>query len=153
MVCFICGVFSLTVVNEKTPNPRMDGCLFVSSFVGQRWPKATFVPKRYLCFPLRKGSGVELVGFEPTSKQGNHTLSTRLFQPFVFVWRQDLDHQPAPYPLNFTRATRLARAISDFPAPLNPWIRNHILGAMSRRITWWRNKASDLLCFDQAARA
>ena len=24
---------------------------------------------------------VELVGFEPTSAQGNHTLSTRLFQP------------------------------------------------------------------------
>lgn len=40
--------------------------------------------------------GVELVGFEPTSKQGNHTLSTRLFQPLVFVRRQDLDHQPAP---------------------------------------------------------
>ena len=39
---------------------------------------------------------VELVGFEPTSKQGNHTLSTRLFQPLVFVRRQDLDHQPAP---------------------------------------------------------
>ena len=28
---------------------------------------------------------VELVGFEPTSAQGNHTLSTRLFQPLVFV--------------------------------------------------------------------
>ena len=41
-------------------------------------------------------SNVELVGFEPTSKQGNHTLSTRLFQPLVFVRRQDLDHQPAP---------------------------------------------------------
>ena len=24
---------------------------------------------------------VELVGVEPTSEQGNHTLSTRLFQP------------------------------------------------------------------------
>lgn len=66
MVCFICGVFSLTVVNEQTPNPRMDGRLFVSSFVGQRWPKATFVPKRYLCFPLRRGSGVELVVNELT---------------------------------------------------------------------------------------
>ena len=101
MVCFICGVFSLTVVNEKTPNPRMEGRLFVSCFVGQRWPKATFVPKRYLCFPLRKGSGVELVGFEPTSKQGNHTLSTRLFRPAVFVHWQDPDHQPMPYPLKF----------------------------------------------------
>lgn len=101
----MCGVFSLTVANEKTPNPRMKGRLFVSCFVGQRWPKATFVPKRYLCFPLRKGSGVELVGFEPTSKQGNHTLSTRLFQPSVFVHWQDLDHQPMPYPLKFHSAS------------------------------------------------
>ena len=42
---------------------------------------------------------VELVGFEPTSKQGNHMLSTCLFQPSVFVLRQDLDHQSQPYPL------------------------------------------------------
>jgi len=27
---------------------------------------------------------VELVGFEPTSKQGNNMLSTRLSQPLVF---------------------------------------------------------------------
>ena len=39
---------------------------------------------------------VELVGVEPTSAQGNHTLSTRLFQPLVFEHRQDLDHQPIP---------------------------------------------------------
>ena len=42
---------------------------------------------------------VELEGVEPSSKQGNHTLSTCLFQPLVFVRRQDLDHQPSPYPL------------------------------------------------------
>ena len=42
---------------------------------------------------------VELVGFEPTSKQGNHTLSTRLFWPSVFVLQQDPDHQLQPYPL------------------------------------------------------
>ncbi len=44
---------------------------------------------------------VELVGFEPTSKQGNHTLSTRLFRPSVFVLQQDPDHQLQPYPLKF----------------------------------------------------
>ena len=44
---------------------------------------------------------VDLVGVEPTSAQGNHTLSTRLFQPSIFVCRQDLDHQPTSYPLNF----------------------------------------------------
>ena len=43
---------------------------------------------------------MDLVGVEPTSAQGNHTLSTRLFQPSIFVCRQDLDHQPTSYPLN-----------------------------------------------------
>ena len=44
---------------------------------------------------------VELAGVEPASKQGNHTLSTRLFQSSVFERRQDLDHQSSPYPLKF----------------------------------------------------
>ena len=48
---------------------------------------------------------VELVGFEPTSKQGNHMLSTCLFQPSVFVSRQDLDHQSRPYPLKLHQCT------------------------------------------------
>ena len=42
---------------------------------------------------------VELEGVEPSSKQGNHTLSTCLFQPSIFVHQQDLDHQLMPYPL------------------------------------------------------
>ena len=90
---------------------------------------------------------VELVGFEPTSAQGNHTLSTRLFQPLVFEAWQDLDHQPYPYLLNFTHASEPTQAISDCPAPLDPQIRNNILGAVSRSATLWRNKAN-LLCFD-----
>ena len=101
MVCFISGVFLLTFVDEKTSYPWMEGRFFASCFVGQRWLRATFVPKRYLRFPLRKGNDVELVGFEPTSKQGNHTLSTRLFRPAIFVHWQDPDHQPMPYPLKF----------------------------------------------------
>ena len=44
---------------------------------------------------------VELEGIEPSSKQGNHTLSTRLFRPSVFVLPQDPDHQRQPYPLSF----------------------------------------------------
>ena len=28
---------------------------------------------------------VEMEGVEPSSKQGNHTLSTRLFRTFIFV--------------------------------------------------------------------
>ena len=39
---------------------------------------------------------VELEGVEPSSKQGNHTLSTRLFQPSFFEHQQDLDHQLMP---------------------------------------------------------
>ena len=39
---------------------------------------------------------VELEGVEPSSAQGNHTLSTRLFQPSVFERQQDLDHQQTP---------------------------------------------------------
>ena len=44
---------------------------------------------------------VELEGVEPSSKQGNNTLSTRLFQPWIFELWQDLDHKPQPYPLKF----------------------------------------------------
>ena len=44
---------------------------------------------------------VELEGIEPSSAQGNHTLSTRLFQTAIFEVWQDLDHQSYPYPLKF----------------------------------------------------
>ena len=40
--------------------------------------------------------GVELEGVEPSSKQGNHMLSTRLVIGKVFERRQDRDRQPAP---------------------------------------------------------
>ena len=42
---------------------------------------------------------VELEGVEPSSKQGNHMLSTRLVIGEIFVHWQDRDRQPAPYPL------------------------------------------------------
>ena len=42
---------------------------------------------------------VELEGVEPSSKQGNNMLSTRLVIGGVFEHRQDRDRQPAPYPL------------------------------------------------------
>ena len=63
---------------------------------------------------------VELAGIEPASAQGNHTLSTCLFQTSIFEQQQDLDHQLLPYPLNFIRQPRLYLTISDLPAPLNP---------------------------------
>ena len=42
---------------------------------------------------------VELEGVEPSSKQGNNMLSTRLVIGKVFERRQDRDRQPASYPL------------------------------------------------------
>ena len=44
---------------------------------------------------------VELEGIEPSSKRGNHMLSTCLSLPSVFVCKQDQSHQLAPYPLKF----------------------------------------------------
>ena len=61
-------------------------------------PKGRFAMQRTLT-RVRPREGVTLVeleGVEPSSKQGNHTLSTRLFQPLVFVRQQDLDHQLTP---------------------------------------------------------
>ena len=46
---------------------------------------------------------VELEGIEPSSKRGNHKLSTCLSLPSVFERRQDQSHQPAPYLLKFHR--------------------------------------------------
>ena len=43
---------------------------------------------------------MELEGIEPSSKRGNHMLSTCLSLPSVFVRKQDQSHQLTPYPLN-----------------------------------------------------
>ena len=61
-------------------------------------PKERFAMQRTLT-RVRPREGVTLVeleGVEPSSKQGNHTLSTRLFQTSVFEHQQDLDHQLTP---------------------------------------------------------
>ena len=57
---------------------------------------------------------VELEGIEPSSAQGNHTLSTRLFQPLVFETWQDLDHQPCPYPLRFHTSNEACKSYFRF---------------------------------------
>ena len=66
-------------------------------------------------------SRVELAGVEPASKQGNHTLSTRLFWPSVFERQQDPDHQLSPYPLNLHQ--RLEAATGYFRLDLHRLIR------------------------------
>ena len=63
---------------------------------------------------------VELVGFEPTSKQGNHTLSTCLFWPSVFVSRQDPDHQSQPYPLKFHQGDEAHHGYFRFTCTAEP---------------------------------
>ena len=45
---------------------------------------------------------VELEGVEPSSKQGNNMLSTRLVIGGIFVHRQDRDRQHVPYPLGMS---------------------------------------------------
>ena len=64
---------------------------------------------------------VELAGVEPASKQGNHTLSTRLFWPSIFERQQDPDHQLSPYPLNLHQ--RLEAATGYFRLDLHRLIR------------------------------
>src|SRR5574344_1296127 len=59
-------------------------------------------------------------GFEPSSKQGNHTLSTRLFQPSVFELQQDLDHPLQPYPLIFIIVSRHTKTIPDYSYTARP---------------------------------
>ena len=61
------------------------------------WPAGS--RPTHFSFLISHFSLVELAGVEPASKQGNHTLSTRLFRPSVFVLQQDPDHQLQPYPL------------------------------------------------------
>lgn len=63
---------------------------------------------------------VELEGIEPSSKQGNHMLSTRLFRPLFFVHRQDPDHRPVPYPLKFRRTCKAAYGYPRFSCTTLP---------------------------------
>ncbi len=53
-------------------------------------------------------------GIEPSSKQGNHTLSTCLFLPWVFVMQQDQDHQLHPYPLKLHQRSEASADYSRF---------------------------------------
>ena len=46
---------------------------------------------------------VDLEGVEPSSKRGNHKLSTCLSLPSIFECRQDQSHQPAPYLLKLRK--------------------------------------------------
>ena len=63
---------------------------------------------------------VELEGFEPSSKRGNHTLSTCLFWPSVFVSRQDPDHQSQPYPLKIHQGDEAHHGYFRFTCTAEP---------------------------------
>ena len=57
-------------------------------------------------------AAVELEGTEPSSKRGNHKLSTCLSLPKFFVQEQNQSHQFLPYPLKFHQKRK---ATSDYP--------------------------------------
>lgn len=57
---------------------------------------------------------MELEGIEPSSKQGNHTLSTCLFRTSIFESRQDPDHRSRPYPQKLHHADGARRGYSRF---------------------------------------
>ena len=59
-------------------------------------------------------SYVELEGVEPSSKRGNHTLSTRLVFGGVFEHKQDRDHQLVPYPLKSHHSIKACCSQSRF---------------------------------------
>ena len=63
---------------------------------------------------------VELEGVEPSSTQGNHTLSTCLFLTLVFVLQQDQDHQLQPYPLKFHPRHEAAKDYFRFTCTAGP---------------------------------
>ena len=55
---------------------------------------------------------VDLEGIEPSSKRGNHKLSTCLSLPKFFVQEQNQSHQFLPYPLKFHQK---CEATSNYP--------------------------------------
>ncbi len=63
---------------------------------------------------------VELEGIEPSSKQGNHMLSTCLSLPSIFECKQDQSHQFTPYPLSFVRVARRNSNYSRFYCATKP---------------------------------
>ena len=85
----------LIKVSNPTESPTGDFPFFSSVFnyMQIKNPEIQGITGLFICFHR---TFVELEGVEPSSKQGNHTLSTRLFQTSVFECQQDLDHQLTP---------------------------------------------------------
>lgn len=82
------------------------------------------------------------MGVEPTSAQGNHMLSTRLFQPLIFVQQQDLDHQLMPYPLKSHAGTEAYLHYSRFASiAKTDRFGTTAVWAMSRSLALQGNKA------------
>ena len=85
---------------------------------------------------------MELEGVEPSSAQGNHMLSTRLFQPLIFVQQQDLDHQLMPYPLKSHAGTEAYLHYSRFASiAKTDRFGTTAVWAMSRSLALQGNKA------------
>ena len=73
----------LQIVSRLYVLPNRD--MYKRIIAATHWSYGDYLIKSFSCNLLFRVRGVELAGVEPASKQGNHTLSTRLFQPLVFV--------------------------------------------------------------------
>ena len=84
-------------------------------FKTQKNPGATWWFRDFrLVFRFISKHIVELEGIEPSSKQGNHTLSTCLFRTSIFESRQDPDHRSRPYPQKLHHAAGARRGYFRF---------------------------------------
>lgn len=75
---------------------------------------------------------VDLEGFEPSSKRGNHKLSTCLSPPSIFEHKQDRSHPFVPYPLNCRKGYEEKPEL--FPILLRRYVKRFGKRAFERRL-------------------
>ncbi len=75
---------------------------------------------RFSTCARQKDAGVDPEGIEPSSKRGNHTLSTRLSLPLFSSNAECRATLTPPYPLNFRRACEANRNYSRFVCTTMP---------------------------------
>jgi|GEM_PF-3248865 len=78
------------------------------------------IDRRFSTCARQKDAGVDPEGIEPSSKRGNHTLSTRLSLPLFSSNAECRATLTPPYPLNFRRACEANRNYSRFVCTTMP---------------------------------
>lgn len=82
--------------------------------------KQIVIDRRFSTWVRQKDAGVDPEGIEPSSKRGNHTLSTRLSLPSFSSNAECRATLTPPYPLNFRRACEAKRNYSRFVCTTMP---------------------------------